>query len=91
MRRAVLDFARRSAGMQKREFAELNEHERARELHRRDWIEARINKRDLTGRGNGTIDSWYGCFLLDELYDYMSNFTVPWSAILQLDTPLLFY
>lgn len=37
-------------------------------------------KRDLTGRANGTIDPWYGCFLFEELEDYALNFTFPWSA-----------
>ncbi|KAK0467098.1 Alpha/Beta hydrolase protein [Desarmillaria tabescens] len=36
-------------------------------------------KRDLTGRANGTIDSWYGCLLLDEFIDYALNFTYPWN------------
>ena len=35
-------------------------------------------KRDLSGRANGTIDPFYGCFLLDELIDYATNFTFPW-------------
>ena len=35
-------------------------------------------KRDLSGRANGTIDPFYGCFLLDELIDYAVNFTFPW-------------
>ncbi|KAJ7686175.1 alpha/beta-hydrolase [Mycena rosella] len=36
-------------------------------------------KRDLSGRANGTIDPFYGCFLLDELVDYAVNFTFPWT------------
>ncbi|KAF8637623.1 hypothetical protein AX17_002692 [Amanita inopinata Kibby_2008] len=39
-----------------------------------------LGKRDLTGRANGTIDSWYGCLLLDEFIDYAINFTFPWNA-----------
>ncbi|EIN09574.1 alpha/beta-hydrolase [Punctularia strigosozonata HHB-11173 SS5] len=35
--------------------------------------------RDLTGRPNGTIDPWYGCFLWDMLTDYAVNFTFPWT------------
>ena len=35
-------------------------------------------KRDLSQRSNGTIDSWYGCFIYDELIDYAVNFTFPW-------------
>ena len=46
-------------------------HER-REEARQQW------KRDLSGRANGTIDPFYGCFLLDELIDYAVNFTFPW-------------
>ena len=46
-------------------------HER-REEQRQQW------KRDLSGRANGTIDPFYGCFLLDELIDYAVNFTFPW-------------
>jgi carboxypeptidase D len=37
------------------------------------------SKRDLTGRANGTIDGWYGCFLYDEMLDYALNFSFPWS------------
>ncbi|KAF9005246.1 Alpha/Beta hydrolase protein [Cyathus striatus] len=36
--------------------------------------------RDLTSRANGTIDSWYGCLLYEELLDYTTNFTFPWST-----------
>ncbi|KAJ7200472.1 Alpha/Beta hydrolase protein [Mycena haematopus] len=43
-----------------------------REAERQQW------KRDLSGRANGTIDPFYGCFLLDELEDYAVNFTFPW-------------
>ena len=43
-----------------------------REEGREQW------KRDLSGRANGTIDPFYGCFLLDELIDYAVNFTFPW-------------
>ena len=45
-----------------------------REAHRQRW------KRDLTNRPNGTLDPWYGCFLLEELTDYAVNFTFPWSS-----------
>lgn len=37
-------------------------------------------KRDLSGRANGTIDGWYGCYLYDEMLDYAINYTFPWSA-----------
>ncbi|KAK7691074.1 hypothetical protein QCA50_006177 [Cerrena zonata] len=36
-------------------------------------------KRDLSGRANGTIDPFYGCFLFDEMVDYASNFSFPWT------------
>ncbi|KAL4065995.1 Alpha/Beta hydrolase protein [Scleroderma citrinum] len=36
-------------------------------------------KRDLAGRGNGTIDAWYGCDVYNEMLDYAVNFTFPWS------------
>ncbi|KAJ7186601.1 alpha/beta-hydrolase [Mycena filopes] len=36
-------------------------------------------KRDLTGRPNGTLDPWYGCFIYDELLDFATNFTFPWT------------
>ncbi|EMD31271.1 hypothetical protein CERSUDRAFT_119819 [Gelatoporia subvermispora B] len=44
-----------------------------REERREQW------KRDLSGRSNGTIDSWYGCWLYDEMIDYAVNFSFPWS------------
>ncbi|KAF8144926.1 alpha/beta-hydrolase [Mycena galopus ATCC 62051] len=45
-----------------------------RQLARRaEW------KRDLAGRPNGTLDPFYGCFIYDELLDYASNFTFPWT------------
>nr|VWO99735.1 Cyanate hydratase (Cyanase) (EC (Cyanate hydrolase) (Cyanate lyase) [Ganoderma boninense] len=49
------------------------------ELHERREAERQQWKRDLSGRANGTIDPFYGCFLLDELIDYAVNFTFPWS------------
>ncbi|KAE9398534.1 alpha/beta-hydrolase [Gymnopus androsaceus JB14] len=51
-------------------------HFRKREDRRHEWIQS---KRDLTGRANGTIDSWYGCDLYDEMLDYAINFTFPWN------------
>ena len=48
------------------------------ELHGRREEERQQWKRDLSGRANGTIDPFYGCFLLDELIDYAVNFTFPW-------------
>ncbi|KAI0688707.1 alpha/beta-hydrolase [Cytidiella melzeri] len=43
-------------------------------------------KRDLQGRANGSIDSWYGCFIWDEMIDYAVNFTYPWSSYNNFDT-----
>ena len=37
-------------------------------------------KRDLSGRPNGTIDPWYGCFLLAEVVEYALNFSLPWGT-----------
>ncbi|TFK31890.1 Alpha/Beta hydrolase protein [Crucibulum laeve] len=45
------------------------------ELERR----AELVKRSLTGRANGTLDSWYACDLFDEMIDYALNFTFPWN------------
>ncbi|KAF4610524.1 hypothetical protein D9613_006929 [Agrocybe pediades] len=49
-----------------------------RDLQERD-VQKENWKRDLSGRANGTIDPWYGCFLLDMYIDYAINFTFPWS------------
>ncbi|KZP30592.1 alpha/beta-hydrolase [Athelia psychrophila] len=43
-------------------------------------VTTKRGKRDLTGRSNGTIDSWYGCDLYDELIYYVVNYTYPWNA-----------
>ncbi|KAF9244678.1 alpha beta-hydrolase [Melanogaster broomeanus] len=49
-------------------------------LSKRERIRARdVWKRNVAGRANGTIDSWYGCDLYDEMLDYAINFTFPWS------------
>ncbi|KAF7307471.1 Alpha/beta-hydrolase [Mycena indigotica] len=37
-------------------------------------------KRDLSGRANGTIDPYYGCFTYFELLDYAANFSFPWNT-----------
>ncbi|TDL15662.1 alpha/beta-hydrolase [Rickenella mellea] len=39
-----------------------------------------VAKRDLSGRANGTIDPWYGCFLFPEMVDYATNFSFPWNT-----------
>ncbi|KAH9951151.1 alpha/beta-hydrolase [Amylocystis lapponica] len=38
-----------------------------------------LRKRDLTGRANGTIDPWYGCYTYDAMIDYALNYSYPWS------------
>lgn len=38
-----------------------------------------VAKRDLSLRANGTIDPWYGCFLIEEMVEYALNYTWPWS------------
>ncbi|KAF9461223.1 Alpha/Beta hydrolase protein [Collybia nuda] len=53
---------------------------RAREENQREW------KRGLSKRENGTIDPWYGCFLLDHFIDYAQNFTFPWNLTEPKDT-----
>ena len=35
--------------------------------------------RDLSGRPNGTIDPYYGCYLTEEAIDYALNYSAPWS------------
>ncbi|KAI5119135.1 hypothetical protein M0805_005741 [Coniferiporia weirii] len=52
-----------------------------RERRRRGWLESKLagRKRDLTGRANGTIDPFYGCFLSSEIEDYALNFSLPWN------------
>ncbi|KLO06645.1 alpha/beta-hydrolase [Schizopora paradoxa] len=53
-----------------------------RQLKTRDSRKAawKKEKRDLSGRANGTIDPFYGCFLMQEVYDYANNFSFPWNA-----------
>ncbi|KAK7037693.1 hypothetical protein VNI00_010919 [Paramarasmius palmivorus] len=52
----------------------LSERELAlREDKRTQW------KRDISGRPNGTLDPFYGCFLWEEMTDYAANFTFPWT------------
>ncbi|KAJ7078454.1 alpha/beta-hydrolase [Mycena belliarum] len=48
-----------------------------REERREAW------KRDLTGRANGTLDPYYGCFIYFELLDYAVNFSFPWTQSAQ--------
>ena len=43
--------------------------------------------RDLTGRANGTVDGWYGCYLYYEMLDYALNHSFPWSMCTHLTSP----
>ncbi|KAF5358649.1 hypothetical protein D9758_007744 [Tetrapyrgos nigripes] len=52
---------------------ETREAKEIREVKREEW------KRDLSGRANGTLDPFYGCFLFEEMVDYALNFTFPWN------------
>ena len=40
-------------------------------------------KRRATLQSDGTVNPWYGCFLSIELYEYMLNYTKPWSKLVQ--------
>jgi carboxypeptidase D len=39
-----------------------------------------LGLRSIAGRPNGTLDPYYQCSLLGELWDYAANYTYPWSA-----------
>ncbi|KAK7039320.1 carboxypeptidase [Favolaschia claudopus] len=52
---------------------EVSISKREQEERRSAW------KRDLSGRPNGTLDPYYGCFLLIELQDYASNYSFPFD------------
>ena len=66
-------------------FAKRGEDALQRERRRVEWKRehvgtgTRLDKRDLSGRANGTIDPWYGCFIYDEMIDYALNYTYPWG------------
>lgn len=87
-----------ASGLVRRETAPEAREVIAREHARRTWLEEKriIKKRDLTGRANGTIDPFYGCFLSEEIEDYALNFSLPWStytnlvAVNDLPTSLLY-
>jgi carboxypeptidase D len=52
-----------------------------RETRKRSWIAEKrglMERRDLSGRANGTIDPFYGYFLPEEVQDYALNFSLPW-------------
>lgn len=72
----------RDVGIVRRETIPTRAEIETREYKRRAWLAKKNNllqDRDLSGRANGTIDPWYGCFLTDELQDYALNFSLPWS------------
>ncbi|TFK46525.1 alpha/beta-hydrolase [Heliocybe sulcata] len=56
---------------------------RDREMRRELW---KKEKRDLSGRANGTLDPWYGCDIWGEMQDYATNFSYPWSDSEHFDT-----
>lgn len=69
-------------GIVRRETTPTRAEIEAREQERRAWLAKKntlLQGRDLSGRANGTIDPWYGCFLTSELEDYALNFSLPWS------------
>ncbi|KAJ7487265.1 alpha/beta-hydrolase [Mycena galericulata] len=62
-----------------RNFLSTPWHVSKRDLVRRE--EARQQwKRDLAGRPNGTLDPWYGCLIYDEMVEYATNFSFPWTS-----------
>ena len=72
----------RDVGIVRRKTIPTRAEVETREYKRRAWLAKKNNllqDRDLSGRANGTIDPWYGCFLTDELSDYALNFSLPWS------------
>ena len=51
-------------------------------LSKRERLRAQdVWKRKIAGRGNGTINPWYGCDVYDEMLDYAVNFTFPWCTV----------
>ncbi|KDR80630.1 hypothetical protein GALMADRAFT_240974 [Galerina marginata CBS 339.88] len=77
-----IPFAQRMKSSRKNFLMELTRRgeEQSRSLVKRDReIEKQAWKRDLSLRTNGTVDPWYGCFLLDEFIDYALNYTFPWN------------
>ncbi|KAI0695227.1 alpha/beta-hydrolase [Cytidiella melzeri] len=69
----------------------LEEIER-REIKRQSWLASKrsvLQNRDLSGRANGTIDPWYGCFLSNEVQDYALNFSMPWNLSVEIVVPSL--
>ena len=70
------------AGIVRRDTIATRAEVEGREQKRRAWLAKKnslLESRDLSGRPNGTIDPWYGCFLSAEVQDYALNFSMPWS------------
>ncbi|KAI0339252.1 alpha/beta-hydrolase [Trametopsis cervina] len=79
-----------AVGLVRRHSSPTHEEIAAREARRQLWIAKQRNllkARDLTGRANGTIDPFYGCFLSNEIQDYALNFSMPWN--LSVETQVL--
>ncbi|THH11307.1 hypothetical protein EW145_g733 [Phellinidium pouzarii] len=72
---------RPAAGLVRRSHPPSVREVREREHRRSAWKAEKkaMRKRDLTGRANGTIDPYYGCFLTSEVMDYALNFSLPWN------------
>ncbi|KAF8216863.1 Alpha/Beta hydrolase protein [Mycena galopus ATCC 62051] len=70
---------RTHAGLKRGIVAEVNQRWAKLDQTERDHIARRREKRNLSGRANGTLDPWYGCALLPEFIDYAINFSAPWN------------
>ncbi|KLO10086.1 alpha/beta-hydrolase [Schizopora paradoxa] len=84
--KALKSSARRSEmpALPKKISRHMRREMKEREVRRDAW---KKEKRDLTGRANGTIDPFYGCSLMDEVYDYAMNFSFPWDGSPQTEIP----
>lgn len=56
-----------------------SQHQRSSKPSASPSIDRRQSADPLQGRGNGTIDSWYGCWLFQEMWDMALNFSLPWA------------
>ena len=43
-----------------------------------DWLK---EKRDLSGKANGTIDTLFQCSIYEEMIVYALNYSFPWSKL----------
>ena len=81
----------RDVGIVRRKTIPTRAEVETREYKRRAWLAKKnslLQDRDLSGRANGTLDPWYGCFLTAEVQDYALNFSLPWS---EYKLALIFY